>query len=65
MKIEANDTFLIAKMPLVINKVQIEPKALVVATYQGKTIKICENKKIYLFGSHKKCDFIVPSLYEF
>ena len=34
-------------------------------TYQDKAIKIGDQKKLFLIGSHEKCDLIIPSLYHF
>ena len=34
-------------------------------TYLNKTIKISDGKKLFLIGSHEKCDLLVPELYHF
>lgn len=64
-KLQVNDTFLIAKQPLSISKVIHLPKPTLEISYQGQAIKIDEQKKLYLIGSHPKCDLIIPSLYQF
>lgn len=44
---------------------QAHPSQLIEITYQGKVIQITEQRKIFLIGSHKKCDLKIPTLYEF
>lgn len=41
------------------------PKPSIEMTYQDKTIKMNDQKKVFLIGSHEKCDLVVPTLHHF
>ena len=51
-KIEVGDSYLVAKMPLVITRAIQLPKATIDFSYDGKDIKIGEGRKVFLIGSH-------------
>lgn len=56
---------MIANQPLVITKVIHLPKPTIEMKYQDEVIRIGDNKKVFLIGSHSKCDLVVPSLDHF
>ena len=41
------------------------PKKIIEFSYEGKKYQVNEQKKLYLIGSHEKCDLVIPSLYQF
>lgn len=60
-----NDTFLIARNPLTILRAVHLPRPSIEMSYHGRIIKIHEHQKLFLVGSHPRCDLVIPSLHHF
>lgn len=64
-KIRVNDTFLVAKNILTIKRAVHLPRPSIEMSYDGRTIKVQEHQKLFLVGSHSRCDLVIPCLYHF
>ena len=65
LTLELNDKFLIFKELMTITVLIQQPKPFIEFTYKDKTYRIEDHTKLFLIGSHKSCNLVVPSLYQF
>ena len=65
IKLELHDVFLINKMPLVVTRRAGQPHPLIEFSYDSKPVYVSDPKKLFLIGSHPKCDLVVAPLYQF